>query len=332
MLVNDPTAFSLLIPTFNGTPFLTRTLDYFSAVGFKGQIVLSDNSAPEPRAFVESCPRRYPGLAVKVFTYPEPTRFLAKLTHTLQSLSARCVMLHAHDDFLLPEAAEACVQLLEARPEYSAARGRATMFGLERDADRPPKLWIIPHTMHAYEQSDPVERVIGHIELYSPAFYSVHRRMNLIECLACTEARTKNVVFFQYLSSAISALQGKIHCSDQLFYVRQKHSKSWSAELYRGDYEHWPMLITSPRFSQYYLEFRDSLAELVAQRCGVDQGDFRRRLDVAATSLMRRGFCMVDTEDPREDQFRERLSNPGSLEHARVQWLLEFTLRYPETF
>jgi hypothetical protein len=36
--------FSLVIPTFEGTPFLKRTLDYFRHVSFKGKIVLSDNS------------------------------------------------------------------------------------------------------------------------------------------------------------------------------------------------------------------------------------------------------------------------------------------------
>jgi glycosyltransferase domain-containing protein len=334
MLINDRTAFSLIIPTFNGTPFLARTLDYLAEVGYKGEIVLSDNSAPEHRSFVESCPRRHPQLAITVAVYPEPTRFLDKMSRTLESLSARYVMLHAQDDFVLPEAANSCVQVLESRPDYSVSRGRIVAFDLgdpstERSASARPRM--IPYTMRAYEQGDPVARVLAHIESYASTFYSVHRRTNLIESYAYTEANTKSVIFFQYLSSAIAALQGKIHCSDQLFYVRQRHRRSWSKDRPEGHHEHWPMLLVSPRYSSYYQEFRDALSALAAERLRTVPDDFARQLDTACVSLLKRSLCGMEAEDARENQFRQRVSNPNSPEQAAVNRIVEFALGYPDT-
>jgi glycosyltransferase domain-containing protein len=336
MLIDDPAAFSLLIPTFNGTPFLTRTLDYLAYVQYRGELVLSDNSAPEHRSFVESCPRKYPGLMIKVFGYPESVRFLDKMTHTLKSLSARHVMLHAQDDFLAPEAVNSCVLWLKSHPDYSVSRGRVVVFDLERDSrpEHPGNLRprMIPYTMRAYEQADPVERVLAHVESYASTFYSVHRRDKLIESFTYTEASTKSVVFFQYLSSAIAALQGKIHCSDQLFYVRQRHRRSWSKHRPEGADEHWPMLLVSPRYSGYYQEFRGALSALVAERLKVDADDFGGRLDAASVNLLQRSLCGIEADDSRENQFRQRISRPNSVEQMEVNRIIEFALGYPDTF
>ncbi len=68
-------AFSLVvIPTFEGTPFLERTLDYFRDLAFKGRIVLADNSSGEHRKFVAACAGKYPALKLEVLAYPEPIR------------------------------------------------------------------------------------------------------------------------------------------------------------------------------------------------------------------------------------------------------------------
>ncbi|MSQ55728.1 MAG: TIGR00180 family glycosyltransferase [Betaproteobacteria bacterium] len=337
MLIDDSRNFALLVPTFEGTPFLRRTLDFLRARRYPGRIVLSDNSSGAHRAFVSGCAADYPELDLLVLQYPESIRFLDKLRASLESIESEFVMLHAQDDFAVPEAMEECVRLLTERPDHSAARGRVAMFALSRmpaaDGTSPVGLSFIPHPMREYLQDDPLDRILAHLERYASTFYSVRRRSLLLEAYAVTERDTKNVIFFQYLSSAVAALQGKIACIDRLFYVRQGHAASWSAGLKAArDPEHWPMLITSPHFSRYYCEFRSSLCRMVADRLGVPAGESGPRIDAAAVGLFQRGFCGREIDNPAESQFVKRLNDAASPEQAHVRGLVDFIVRYPDTY
>ena len=336
MHIDDPALFTVLIPTFNGTPFLKRTLDYFRHLSFEGKIALADNSSGEHRKFVLACGGEYADLWLEIFSYPEDIRFLDKMIATLEKIDAQFVMLHAHDDFMIPAAVEQCVDFLAGNPAYAVARGRVAMFALTRAGNAPADqvaVSLVPHPMRGYEQPDAVERMIAHIERYASTFYSVHRRLSLLESFRITESATKNVIFFQYLSSCISALKGRIWCSDKLFYVRQGHADSWSGRLKTGgDYEHWPMLITSPNFSQYYQQFRATLSQLVESGFGVPAAAIGPRIDAAALGLFQRGYCGREVDNPEEAHFLKRLNDPGSDERGLLTPVVDFTLRYPQTF
>ena len=326
----------MVIPTFNGTPFLRRTLDYLRHVSFKGRVVLSDNSSGDHRKFVAACSDDYRDLRIQVFSFAEDVRFLDKMTATLEKIDSQFVMLHAHDDFMVPAAVEQCVDFLAGNPAYSVARGRVAMFALARASNAPGgqvAVSLMPHPMRGYEQQDAVERMIAHIERYASTFYSVHRRDSLIESFRITEAATKNVIFFQYLSSCMSVLQGKIWCSDKLFYVRQGHADSWSGRLKNGrDYEHWPMLITSPDFSQYYGQFRAALCRFVETKHSLPADAVGPRIDVAALGLFQRGYCGREVDNPEEAQFLKRLNDANSVENRELTSIVDFALRYPQTY
>lgn len=335
MQIHDSELFSVLIPTFNGTPYLKRTLDYFRRVAYAGRIVLSDNSSGEHRAFIASCADAYDDLWIEAFEFAEDIRFLDKMVATLEQVDSRLVMLHAYDDFMVPAAVERCVGFLDRHPDFTAARGRVAMFALARGGASSPgqvSVSLVSHPMRGYEQEIPVERMLAHTERYASTFYSVHRRENLIESFRLTEAATKNVIFFQYLSSCISALQGKIHCLDELFYIRQGHADSWSGSLKQGSYEHWPLLITAPDFSRYYQEFRASLCGLVQLKFGVSPDAIGPRLDAAAVSLFRRGYCGQEFDNPEEVCFMRRLNDAGSAENRLLTAAVDFCVKYAETY
>ncbi len=59
------------------------------------------------------------------------------MTATLEKLDSRFVLLHAHDDFMVPQGVEQCVDFLAGNPGYSAARGRIAMFALARNTTEP---------------------------------------------------------------------------------------------------------------------------------------------------------------------------------------------------
>jgi hypothetical protein len=58
--LGDPGRFALIIPTYEGTAFLRRTLDYFGALGYPGRLVLADDSSGSHRSFAESAAGLYP--------------------------------------------------------------------------------------------------------------------------------------------------------------------------------------------------------------------------------------------------------------------------------
>ena len=58
MLIEDPLKFALVIPTYEGTAFLRRCLDYLDSVGYPGQIVLSDDSSGESNSTAPRTARR----------------------------------------------------------------------------------------------------------------------------------------------------------------------------------------------------------------------------------------------------------------------------------
>jgi glycosyltransferase domain-containing protein len=324
--LEDPSRFALIIPTYEGTAFLRRTLDYFGEIAYRGRIVLADDSSGEHRSFAESADGLYPELAIEFHGYPHGTRFLAKLIATLERLEAGAVMLCAQDDFVVPEALERLIARLEADPGLSAARGQIARFKLLAGND----IRLVPHPMKPHPEADPVERVLEHLRDFCPVFYSVHRRELLIGSLRLTEAKTRNVIFFQYLSSCVTAFQGRIDCTDELFYLRQSHPASWAAMLNR-DYEHWPLLVASPDYSRYYGEFRSALLELMTGTPGATAAGLGGRIDDAYLELVRRSFCQVGESNPLHDAFYRRLQQPGTPESGLLHSVVKFCREYPDT-
>lgn len=323
--LEDPGRFALIIPTYEGTAFLRRALDYFGEIAYPGRLVLADDSSGEHRSFAESAAGLYPELAIEFHGYPHGTRFLAKIIATLERIDARSVMLCAHDDFVVPDALGRLLARLEADPGLAATRGQVARFKVLGGTD----IRLIPHPMKPHPEADPVERVLEHLRDFCPTFYSVHRRELLIESLRLTEAKTRNVIFFQYLSSCVTAFQGRIDCTDELFYLRQSHPASWAAGLNR-DYEHWPLLVASPDYSRYYGEFRSALLELMAGARAAAAG-LGGRIDDAYLELVRRSFCQVGESNPLHDAFYQRLQQPGTRETGLLQSVVRFCREYPDT-
>jgi glycosyltransferase domain-containing protein len=334
MLLDNDHTFSLIIPTYEGTPFLRRCLDYLKSLRYPGQVVLADDSSGAHRAFVESCADAYPELWIELHLFPHGTRFFAKLCQAMERIRARFVMLCGQDDFVIPEGLEQVVRVLDADAGLACARGRVARFRVRAkdNAGAAGKVAIdfLQHPMRAYRDAGAVDRVLAHIRNYSAALYSVHRREQLIASFRRTEASTTNVIFMQYLSSCITAAQGRIECADVLFLARQAHAASWAAQL-TSDLEHWPRLAASPHFSTYYQEFRSALLELLCGEPGADER-LGERIDVAFVDLVKLGLCRVAVEDPADAAFYARLQTPGTTEQRVIESIVGFSLGYPETY
>jgi len=335
MLIEDADCFSLIVPTYEGTPFVRRCLEFLQASGYRGNIVLCDNSTAEHLEFVKSCPGRYPELWLDVHLYDAGIRFLDKLVQTMERIDARYVMLCAQDDFVVADGVERLLQTLEADEGLSCARGRVGRFYLRRSEagkDDRPALEVTQHAMLAYENPDPVGRVLEHIRQYASTLYSVHRKAQLMESFRLTEAGTQNVIFYQYLSSCLTVALGRVACLDTPFLVRQVHRDSWAARL-KDDHEHWPLLVASPRYSEYYLQFRKALIDFLTVRLGhAEDGSLAGKIDRAYVHMAKRSLCQTGLPDTPDDAFFARLQTAGTTEHKLLSSVATFTLRYTDTY
>jgi len=337
MLIEDEGCFSLVIPSFEGTPFLRRLLDYLKAEGYLGHIVLADNSSGEHLAFVRSCPERYPELWLQVDEFDASTGFLDKLARSIERLPSRHVMLCAQDDFIVPAAVEGLLQVLEADAGLSCARGRIARFRLGgvagEGAAREARVDFNKHPMLPHGEAGALERVLAHMRGYSSTLYSVHRRAHFLASLCAASAATQSVVFWQYLQSCITVALGRVACTDELFLARQVHARSWSATMVEGDYEHWPLVVTAPGYSAYYAQFRDTLAGQLAGMEGSRARDaIVAKLDGAFISLLRRTFCQAYPTDPANEAFFARLCSAGTAENALANRVARFCLPYADTY
>jgi glycosyltransferase domain-containing protein len=336
MLIADEACFSLIVPTYEGTPFLRRQLDYLKAQEYPGHVLLSDNSSGAHRDFVAACPAEYPSLWLDVDAYDPGIGFLDKLVRTMQKLPARNVMLCAQDDFIVPDALERLLTLLEADAALSCVRGHVARFritpGSESGAARSSRVDLNKHPMLPYVESDTASRVLSHMRAYTSTLYSVHRRALLMESCALTDASTKSAVFFQYLQSCLTVAQGRVGFIEGLYLARQIHGESWSARMIEGDYEHWPLLLASPDYSRYYAEFRDALAKfLAAKGCGM-QDELGKRIDAEYVSLIRRSFCSTSHSDASNDAFFSHLNTEGMAEQRAIDEITRFALPYTDTY
>lgn len=335
MLIDDAECFALVVPTYQGTPFLRRLLDFLQAEQYAGHVVLSDNSSGEHRAFVESCPQRYADLWLDVQCYDFDIRFLDKLARTLGTLEARNVMLCGQDDYVVPETLEKLLGVIEADPGLACVRGRVARFLLRPLAQKGPKPAATIHLNNApmlpYEDSDPVKRVLGHMRAYTSTLYSLHRRDQLLESFRFTDAATHNIIFWQYLSSCVTVALGRVACLDELFLARQIHKRSWSATA--RDNEHWPLLVTSPNYSTYYQGFRAALTDFLFKRVGAqDDGALGASIDQAFLELFKRAFCGTAQTDAANKAFFARLQTAGTAEEKFITRATQFTLPYRDTY
>ena len=330
MLIDDADAFVLLVPTYQGTAFLRRLLEFLKAEHYPGCIVLSDNSGGPHREFVRSCPTRYPELWLEVQEYETNIGFVDKLVRSLAALRARFVLLCGQDDFVAQEGVQTLLHRIDSDAGLACVRGHVARFRLRAlDTQGPQKAAAVDfnkHPMLAYSQAEPLARVLAHLRSYTSTLYSVHRRELLLEAMRRTDAATRNVVFWQYLSSCLTVASGRVECVDCLFLARQIHADSWSASLV-GDNEHWPLLITSAKYSDYYQQFRAALITVVDA-----SAEAGAQIDQAYLSLARRALCRTTDTDSGSDAFFSRLQTPGTPENARVNAMAAFALAYEGTY
>jgi glycosyltransferase domain-containing protein len=311
---------TLIVPSVHSrAALLDRALKHLEAQRFAGEIVISDHSPRDRLDALREVAARHGGLRVLVLEHDPAWHFLERLTDCADTSDSEYVAVHADDDFMFVEAMAECTGFLDTHPDYAAAKGRMLFF-------KPPLNALSKHEGFTRAEPDPATRLIRHLANFNATLYAVHRRTQFIDAYRTALSHTTNVVFWQYLASCITILQGKLQVLERAYCYRLDNEEGWRSALVRErSREHWPMLILAPEFPRLLGEFTRGIAAALS-RAGVPiDAELERMLEEAYVWLIRRGLCRVlETETVAADSaFIRRAATQGTEEHRLLAACIE---------
>lgn len=201
---------TLVIPTHYRHHYLTRVLSYYKGSGLI-PLVIDSTNVPYPDL------ARFPDVD---YRHCPDVPFLRKISQPVLDISTPYTVFCADDSFVLPRAMAACVEFLEARPEYAATHGRqisVTRMG--------PELVYAPcYTQDArlrIDSDDPAERLKQLFRPYAPTFYAVHRTASHRDFIGTAADRAINDVMLELVSAMVGAVHGKHAVLPLLYHVTE---------------------------------------------------------------------------------------------------------------
>lgn len=241
------------------------------------------------------------------------------------------VVMQGDDDFLVPSAFAAPVELLTRDPGVLCAQGRCLRLGTALGHDG--KFNINAFSLWQAREEDPLERFCAFVRHFSFTWHAVYRRAQFIEragYMARMIEEPHDSVFFEYVGDLYSAIKGKVVVFDELFMLRGAHEHHTSKKL-RQDiaYEMPPYLLLSVHYSATYKHFEKLVLELLASK-GIDTGApdiLKRALDGLHAFLGWMFYKLRTGREAEEISFQQGLSaEPGRSQVSRILQLVHATL------
>ena len=314
---------TLIIPSVHSrAALLDRALGHLEAQRFGGEVIVSDHSPPEHAGVLGEVLARHRGLKLLALEHDPAWHFLQRLTDCAESAQSDYVAVHADDDFMFVDALGACVEFLERNADFSAAKGRMLFFSLQ--AGKAPV--VGRHESYARTEDDVARRVAQHASNFNPTLYALHRRAQFIEAHSTALAHTRNVIFWQYLASCLTLVQGKLHVAEVPYYYRQDNPEGWRGTLLRERArDHWPWLILAPEFPALLAAFAAGVRQALAAAKVTMDTDFEHELEDAYVWLIRRALCGRVKDEPadRDRAFLQRAQSAGTLENRLLTGCIE---------
>jgi glycosyltransferase domain-containing protein len=314
---------TIIVPILPGRgAFLDTLLNHFSTSRIGCQIIMTVNSDAEQEPEVERLVAGHPGLAVSVVYHPMAVHFVDRLTACARRATTKYVFVHSDDDFVVPGVLADCVDFLNEHDDYVACEGRSFFFSVKNGVDFVPH----PQRFMSREEARSVERVLQHCRLYTNTFHAVTRREAFITSNDETMARTRQVIFWQYLASCWLISLGKLKVLDRLYYLRLDNPRGERASLMkRADRSHWPYLVVAPDFSMEQERFKGGLIDAMQGQASPEQ--LADVVDECCLGLVRRAFGAQLKFDPAELEMNARFADASSYESQIGRYCAPRTLK-----
>ena len=211
-----------------------------------------------------------PQLRIDYQTYPSDTSPYLKLVRALETSTAPYSVVCADDDFIVSGSMQRCVQFLESNKDYAVAHGNSTMVEVVAgpDSKLASALSAFDYPLPTIDSESPLQRLVDHLELYTPTYYSVHRRQQLANALQQAFENTVDYRFGELLTSCLSVIHGKAARLDILFLVRQGEPAAATVK-YGDQMLPWTELAQREDFSSRYSDFENCLIRELGTSAGI---------------------------------------------------------------
>jgi len=248
---------TIVIPTYKRHHLLGKALRHYDA--FDVPVIVVD-STPEP----------YTDLAglknVEYLHRPDEP-----LPHKLRApvcdrVTTPYMVMSADDSFTTLSGIRACVEFLEANPDYASAQGYYFGYWLRGDKVDLDLYYRSVETLDTVVDSDrPEDRLIQLFTRYSATFYAVYRTPCQQEMLRRYPEVIRNYCILEFYFAMFTALCGK-HALLPVFYQLQEHAPGIGHnEAFRNDMHR---LATKPRYIPEFDAFVEAVTAYLAELSG----------------------------------------------------------------
>ncbi len=248
---------TIVIPTYRRHHLLAKALAHYDAFGV-------------PILVVDSTPEPYTDLAgLKNVEYlhrpdePLPHKLCAPVRDRVKT---PYMVMSADDSFTSLSGIRACVEFLEANPDYASAQGYYFGYRLRGGEVDLDLYYRSVETLDSVVDSDrPEDRLIQMFTRYSAMFYAVYRTPCQQEMLRRFPDAIRNYCIAEFYFAMMTALCGK-HALLPVFYQLQEHAPGIGHnETFRNDMHR---LATKPRYIPEFGAFVEAVTAYLAELSG----------------------------------------------------------------
>jgi glycosyltransferase domain-containing protein len=299
---------TLFIPTKNRSAYLCRLLGYYERGRLPHVVIVGDSSDADQlestRQFIHSSAEH---LKVELIPCPGMRNFDCA-RYLLDRIATPYAVWVADDDFVTPAGLDHAIDFLDRNPDYIAAHGESLLFGVESDQAHGRVNWLVPYPQTSIEHPTPSQRLEYHLEHYRPTAFSVHRTSSLRRAYQLVVDRKMYNIFGEFFPSCLPIIEGKTKRLDVLYMARQAHAGMTSTKL-NADLFDW---VTGSGWLAQWIQFRDSLAEEMASREGLD-------IDTCRDTVKKAFWYVLGTDLANKWKTRYRKKPEASLDQLKAR-------------
>lgn len=215
-----PVDLTILIPTRNRPAFLRRALRYYAHHGWPSPILVCDSSDTSGKPAIAAVLREAPA-NVALLDSPPDIGVNAKIIAGLERVATKYLAFCGDDDFVVPQALPACVDYLEAHPDFSAAHGQAFTFVIEGAVAHGRIATLRPYRQRALLDDSPAARLRSHFADWTTSFYSVQRTASVRSIFDAFGRMQNDSTCCEIFFYAANAIRGKAVRLDRPYMYRQ---------------------------------------------------------------------------------------------------------------
>ena len=320
-LCNDVDLFTVLMPTKDRPEFLKRSLDFLARQGFAGQVLITDGSSDDVASQNTQIVNNQKKISIVYMHTGNIENQWTEMHQGLKEVTSKYSMLYHDDDFFFLDEIDHCLDFLESSKDYASARGRFAWINRQSDQVQFSVMPMYSHTETVNER-----RIASMFASYCHLCFNVMRRETFLNALDHVPRYFPRCGWFdQFAVTIICGVRGKSYTSPGLYCIRQVHSgQSGRRFVANHEYDHWPMIIASPDFSNYYQNFRRCLIDTCRDFVSIDDKKLGEIIDHGLLALIKRGCGVRPPLERLDKELLARIKNSSSIDHQRMCQILPF--------